>query len=131
MAVNGCGAPPVFSVGLKKEPYIHLIPPPVPSFQIISSPHHPVTRGGLEEALCRLYVLDALDDDGDISQLGRQMANMPLEPALARALLAAHRLGWVWGDVVWWCRGCFCLFGGWFGLQGVLGGGSEWQASEG
>lgn len=53
----------------------------------------PPAKGGLEEALRRLYVLDALDKDGDITQLGRAMANMPLEPDLARALLAAHELG--------------------------------------
>jgi hypothetical protein len=58
----------------------------------------PAARGGLEEALTRLYVLDALDADGDITPIGRQMANLPLEPAVARALLAAHDLGWaLWG----------------------------------
>jgi hypothetical protein len=51
-------------------------------------------RGALEEALRRLYITDAIDADGDITPLGRQMANMPLEPDLARALLAAHKLRW-------------------------------------
>jgi HrpA-like RNA helicase len=37
--------------------------------------------------------LDAIDADGDITPPGRAMAAMPLEPALARALLAAHKLG--------------------------------------
>ncbi|GBF98616.1 pre-mRNA-splicing factor ATP-dependent RNA helicase-like [Raphidocelis subcapitata] len=53
----------------------------------------PPAKGGLEEALSRLYVLDAIDADGDITPPGRAMAAMPLEPALARALLAAHKLG--------------------------------------
>ncbi|KIY91311.1 hypothetical protein MNEG_16653, partial [Monoraphidium neglectum] len=52
----------------------------------------PPSRGALEEALRRLYITDAIDADGDITPLGRQMANMPLEPDLARALLAAHKL---------------------------------------
>jgi len=42
-------------------------------------------------------VLDAIDADGEITPHGRQMANMPLEPALARALLAAHKMGCVLG----------------------------------
>jgi HrpA-like RNA helicase len=39
-------------------------------------------------------VLDAIDRDGDVTPLGLQMALLPLDPALARALLAAHELGW-------------------------------------
>lgn len=54
----------------------------------------PFPRGALEEALRRLHVLDAIDADGDITQMGRRMAALPLEPALARALLAAHEFGW-------------------------------------
>lgn len=52
-----------------------------------------VLQSSLCEALRQLYVLDALDIDGNITQLGRTMANLPLEPALARALLEAHTLG--------------------------------------
>ncbi|MEW5299446.1 MAG: hypothetical protein WDW36_002464 [Sanguina aurantia] len=47
----------------------------------------------LEDALRQLYVLDALDRDGDITALGRKMCGMPLEPSLARALMAARKLG--------------------------------------
>ncbi len=39
-------------------------------------------------------VLDAIDRDGDVTPMGLQMALLPLDPALARALLAAHQLGW-------------------------------------
>ena len=45
------------------------------------------------EALRQLYALDALDPDGTITALGRAMADLPLEPALARALIQAHKLG--------------------------------------
>jgi len=47
----------------------------------------------LEGALKQLWVLDALDIDGGITPLGRQMVSLPLEPSLARALIAATQLG--------------------------------------
>eukprot|EP00850_Spirogloea_muscicola_P002320 SM000009S23449 [mRNA] locus=s9:45710:49660:- [translate_table: standard] len=47
----------------------------------------------LEDALRQLYVLDAINGDGKITVLGKQMAVLPLEPALARTLLAALELG--------------------------------------
>lgn len=50
-------------------------------------------QASLCEALRQLYVLDALDVDGAITAIGRAMAALPLEPALARALLEAHKLG--------------------------------------
>ncbi|GEQ71957.1 hypothetical protein JCM33374_g5643 [Metschnikowia sp. JCM 33374] len=40
-------------------------------------------------ALHELYTLDALDDDGFLTRLGRQMADFPMEPALAKTLLAS------------------------------------------
>lgn len=40
-------------------------------------------------------MLGALDEDGRITSLGRRMVALPLEPALARALLAAAELGCV------------------------------------
>lgn len=43
----------------------------------------------LEDALRQLYILDALDTDGNITETGRRMAALPLEPSLARTLLAA------------------------------------------
>jgi hypothetical protein len=46
----------------------------------------------------RLHVLDAIDADGDVTDLGRAMAALPLEPDLARALLAACEFGCVRGD---------------------------------
>lgn len=47
----------------------------------------------LEGALRQLWVLDALDANGGITPLGRQMVSLPLEPSLARALIAATQLG--------------------------------------
>ncbi|BDA44197.1 ATP-dependent RNA helicase DHX8 [Coccomyxa sp. Obi] len=43
----------------------------------------------LEDALRQLFILDALDRDGHITDLGKRMAALPLEPSLARSLLAA------------------------------------------
>ncbi|CAM6041396.1 unnamed protein product [Sphagnum compactum] len=47
----------------------------------------------LEDALRQLFVIDAIHSDGTITTLGKHMAELPLEPALARALLAAQELG--------------------------------------
>ncbi len=55
---------------------------------------------GLVEACKQLYLLGALDSDGEITVLGRQMAKIPVEPALARVLLAAAAAGDILEDVV-------------------------------
>ena len=44
----------------------------------------------LEDALKQLYLIDAIDEDGLITKIGRQMAELPLEPSLERALIAAN-----------------------------------------
>lgn len=46
-------------------------------------------RESMEKALLQLYTLGALTETGQISELGRQMARLPLAPALSRVLLAA------------------------------------------
>eukprot|EP00727_Mastigamoeba_balamuthi_P012519 m51a1_g7890 putative rna helicase-like splicing factor (627) ;mRNA; r:79997-88850 len=43
----------------------------------------------LAEALTHLHAIGALDDAGAPTELGRQIERLPLEPALARALVAA------------------------------------------
>ncbi|KAH9303077.1 hypothetical protein KI387_014660, partial [Taxus chinensis] len=48
------------------------------------------SRESLEDALKQLYLIDAIDEDGLITKIGRQMAELPLEPSLARALIAAN-----------------------------------------
>jgi HrpA-like RNA helicase len=47
----------------------------------------------LRDALRQLLILDALDRDGHITDMGRRMAALPLEPSLARSLLAAADAG--------------------------------------
>ncbi|KAL2632504.1 hypothetical protein R1flu_003983 [Riccia fluitans] len=53
----------------------------------------PPSIESLEDALSQLYIVDALDKTGSITALGKKMAELPLEPALARALMAAEELG--------------------------------------
>ena len=55
----------------------------------------PPEKYGLVAACKQLFLLGALDPVGQITQLGKQMAKVPVEPALARALLAA-----IAGDVL-------------------------------
>lgn len=52
----------------------------------------PPDKSALEDALKQLYVLDAIDADGKITPLGGLMSKIPLDPALSRALIAAHHL---------------------------------------
>ncbi|KAL2006291.1 hypothetical protein VTN00DRAFT_9945 [Thermoascus crustaceus] len=44
-------------------------------------------------ALEELYALSALDDEGLLTRLGRKMADFPMEPALAKVLLASVEMG--------------------------------------
>ena len=47
----------------------------------------------LAEAAKQLRLLDALTDEGHLTSLGREMASLPIEPRLSRALLRARELG--------------------------------------
>jgi len=47
----------------------------------------------LEDALRQLYLIDAIDENGQITQVGRIMAELPLEPSLSRTLIEANELG--------------------------------------
>eukprot|EP00897_Mesotaenium_endlicherianum_P008574 jgi/Mesen1/7745/ME000407S06973 len=58
------------------------------SFAFLDRP----ASAALQDALRQLYVLDAIDADGRVTPLGLRMAELPLEPALARMLLAAQDL---------------------------------------
>ncbi|CAF9933637.1 hypothetical protein IMSHALPRED_009429 [Imshaugia aleurites] len=49
----------------------------------------------LIRALENLYALGALNDKGALTKLGRQMAEFPTDPMLARSVLAADKLGCV------------------------------------
>jgi len=44
-------------------------------------------------ALESLYALSALDDEGLLTRLGRKMADFPMEPSLAKMLIASVELG--------------------------------------
>ena len=46
----------------------------------------------LEDALRQLFILDALDEAGGVTKLGQEMARLPLDPCLARMLIAAANL---------------------------------------
>jgi pre-mRNA-splicing factor ATP-dependent RNA helicase DHX16 len=46
-------------------------------------------------ALEQLYALGALNDRGELTKIGRQMAEFPTDPMLAKAILAADKYGCV------------------------------------
>ncbi|KAF7718927.1 DEAH box ATP-dependent DNA/RNA helicase [Penicillium ucsense] len=50
-------------------------------------------REALEKALLQLLNIDALQEDGSISEIGLQLAKLPLSPTLGRVLLAASEHG--------------------------------------
>lgn len=45
----------------------------------------------LIRALEQLYALAALNDDGDLTKLGRRMAEFPVDPMLSKAVLASEQ----------------------------------------
>ncbi|WEW57916.1 ATP-dependent RNA helicase [Emydomyces testavorans] len=49
----------------------------------------------LIRALEQLYALGALNDHGELTKIGRQMAEFPTDPMLAKAILAADKYGCV------------------------------------
>ena len=49
-------------------------------------------KSALEDALRQLYILGGIDRDGHITDLGRRMAALPVEPSVARTLIAAAEL---------------------------------------
>ncbi|PLB48948.1 DEAH-box RNA helicase [Aspergillus steynii IBT 23096] len=50
-------------------------------------------RESLEKALLQLLSIEALDDSGEISEIGEHIAKLPLTPTLGRVLLAASEHG--------------------------------------
>ena len=77
--------------------YFIFIPMQYTNISVLFSPSYlllfALQRAALEDALRQLYVLDAIDIDGRITSIGKSMAKFPLDPCLARALLAAQDLG--------------------------------------
>ncbi|EMS12935.1 ATP-dependent RNA helicase [Entamoeba histolytica HM-3:IMSS] len=53
----------------------------------------PPMHNTLISALHHLYAISALDDDGKLTQLGRKMAEFPLEPPLAKMLIVSEQFG--------------------------------------
>ncbi|XP_027340109.1 probable pre-mRNA-splicing factor ATP-dependent RNA helicase DEAH4 isoform X3 [Abrus precatorius] len=47
----------------------------------------------LQDALKQLYLIDSIDENGVITSIGRKMAELPLEPSLARTLMEASDYG--------------------------------------
>ena len=70
----------------------------------------------LLRALEQLYALGALNDKGELTKLGRRMAEFPLDPMLSKALLAAEtyrvrkqHLQMKWGITCFAVLCCFLL----------------------
>ena len=40
-----------------------------------------------------MYYLDAIDENGDITELGKEICKFPLEPAYAKALVSGIMMG--------------------------------------
>ncbi|KAA0163354.1 hypothetical protein FNF28_04274 [Cafeteria roenbergensis] len=53
----------------------------------------PPAPATLAEAMQNLFALGALDEEGLLTRLGRRMAEFPLDPALAKTLIASVDLG--------------------------------------
>ncbi|XP_065874215.1 probable pre-mRNA-splicing factor ATP-dependent RNA helicase DEAH4 isoform X2 [Euphorbia lathyris] len=53
----------------------------------------PPSYESLEDALKQLYLIDAIDENGSVTSVGRTMAELPLEPSLSRTLMEANENG--------------------------------------
>lgn len=58
-------------------------------FDFLDSP----SPESLRDALKQLYLIDAIDENGSITSVGRKMAELPLEPSLSRTLMEANDHG--------------------------------------
>ncbi len=54
-------------------------------FDFLDPPPHDMLVRGLE----MLYALGALNDKGDLTKLGRKMAEFPLDPMLSKTLISS------------------------------------------
>lgn len=55
-------------------------------FDFLDPPPHEMLLRGLEN----LYALGALNDQGELTKLGRKMAEFPLDPMLAKTLVQSE-----------------------------------------
>ncbi|GAB4840580.1 hypothetical protein Ancab_021349 [Ancistrocladus abbreviatus] len=53
----------------------------------------PPSYESLKDALRQLYLIDAIDENGSTTSIGRIMAELPLEPSLSRTLIEANENG--------------------------------------
>nr|XP_043624089.1 probable pre-mRNA-splicing factor ATP-dependent RNA helicase DEAH4 [Erigeron canadensis] len=49
------------------------------------------SRESLQDALKQLFLIDAIDENGTITDIGKEMSGLPLEPSLARTLIEANK----------------------------------------
>lgn len=56
----------------------------------------PPTQSAIQEGIKTLYELGALDENKELTPLGREMANLPIDPRTARILLSAIELDSLW-----------------------------------
>ncbi|GMH27675.1 hypothetical protein Nepgr_029518 [Nepenthes gracilis] len=73
---------------------LHLKSLDLPDIDILKFDYlDPPSYESLEDALRQLYLIDAIDENGSITRFGRIMAELPLEPSLARTLIDANENG--------------------------------------
>jgi pre-mRNA-splicing factor ATP-dependent RNA helicase DHX38/PRP16 len=53
----------------------------------------PPPQENIMNSLYQLWILSALDNTGDLTKMGRRMADFPLDPSLSKMLLFAHEQG--------------------------------------
>jgi pre-mRNA-splicing factor ATP-dependent RNA helicase DHX38/PRP16 len=53
----------------------------------------PPPEDNITTSMYQLWILGALDNNGDLTKLGRRMADFPLDPPLSKMLLFAHEFG--------------------------------------
>jgi pre-mRNA-splicing factor ATP-dependent RNA helicase DHX38/PRP16 len=53
----------------------------------------PPPQENIMNSLYQLWILGALDNTGDLTKMGRRMADFPLDPSLSKMLLFAHEQG--------------------------------------
>ncbi|KAM2334167.1 hypothetical protein ACFXTH_011751 [Malus domestica] len=58
-------------------------------FDFLDSP----SSESLQDALKQLYLIDAIDENGLITRVGKTMAELPLEPSLSKTLVEANEYG--------------------------------------
>lgn len=58
-------------------------------FDFLDSP----SPESLQDALKQLYLIDAIDENGLITRVGKTMAELPLEPSLSKTLMEANEYG--------------------------------------